>query len=285
MSQGSKSAHYQALKAAGVKLERHYREYTTDELAQLCEAAGVEVEVPEPAVRNAPPPKNDEIAEIKQQIAGLGSMISQLASIVASTPAPAPAPTREPEPAKPTRQAHRNEPIPQKPTQPDPHEHAGVTLNTHAEDEPIRKDEHGNLWYQNEVNKPGYPKPRGRRVLRDMNPGTVTETIKVAGGYTETFEIPGDPTHAKPMEVKVTLPSYQTGIYKAPGMPFKIHTYQGARGFDWDDVNRFYGGADLVPSSIKRTYVSSDLCYDMTTTIRAIEDEYRERVLKKESIR
>lgn len=164
-------------------------------------------------------------------------------------------------------------------------EHAGVTLNTHADDEPVRVDEAGNKWFRNEVTKPGFPKPRGRRVLRSMDEGTVLETIKVAGGYTETFEIPGDPKNAKPIEIKVTLPSYQTGIYKAPNMPFKIHTYQGVRAFDWDDVIAYYGAQDLVPSTIKRTYVSSDLCWDIQTTIRAIEDEYRERVLKKESVR
>jgi hypothetical protein len=68
-------------------------------------------------------------------------------------------------------------------------------------------------------------------------------------------------------------------------MPFKIHVYQGNRGFDWDDVIAYYGSVDLVPDTIKRTYVSSDLCWDMSTTIRAINDEYRERVLKQGALR
>lgn len=276
MSQGSKSAYYQAVKGAGIKLDRHYREYSTDELRAIAEEHGLTVDVQADTI----PARPDDLAEIREQIAGLGGMINQLAGIVARQARTEAPPAKEATPVE--------QPAPQKPEiRPavlDPKEHAGVTLNTHGEDEPIRVDEHGNIWYQNEVQKSGYPKPRGRRVLRDTDPGTVQETIRV-GDYTETFEIPGDPRHAKPIEIKVTLPSYQTGIYKAPGMPFKIHTYNGARGFDWDDVNRFYGGADLVPDTIKRTYVSSDLCYDITTVVRAINDEYRERVLKKEASR
>lgn len=279
MSQSSKAAYYQAIKAAGVPLDRHYRDFTTDELKALAAENGVAVEVAEP--RTAPT-RPDEMTEIKEQISGLSDVVGKLAALVVAQAAPAPQPKQvEPPAQKEAGQLPRPAAAPRL----DPNEHAGVTLNTHREDEPIRVDEHGNLWYQNEVNKPGYAKPRGRRVLRAMDSGTVQETISVAGGYTETFEVPGDPAHAKPIEIKVTLPSYQTGIFKAPGMPFKIHTYQGARGFDWDDVNRYYGGADLVPDTIKRVYVSSDLCYDMTTTIRAVNDEYRERVLKKETVR
>ena len=40
-------------------------------------------------------------------------------------------------------------------------------------------------------------------------------------------------------EIKVTLPSYQTGIFRAPNMPFKIHSYQGTRGFDLEEVQKY----------------------------------------------
>lgn len=279
MSQSSKAAYFKALKEQGIVFDRHYRTYSTDELKAsydaLAEARGlpaVVVEVAEPV-----PARPDEIAEIKDQIAGLGAMIGKLAGIMLADarqpPAPEVKPVPQPAPAKPHPQGL------------DPLKHAGVTLNTHGVDEPIRVDEAGNQWFQNEVNKPGYAKPRGRRVLRSMDPGVVQQTITTKDGYTETFEIPGDSSHMQQTETKITLPSFQTGIFKAPSMPFKIHVYQGNRGFDWDDVNAYYAGADLVPDTVKRTYVSSDLCYDMTTTIRAIQDEYRERVLKKESIR
>ena len=46
-------------------------------------------------------------------------------------------------------------------------------------------------------------------------------------------------------------------------MPFKIHTYQGVRGFDWDDINRYYGAADLVPSTIKHCFSASCLCFSL----------------------
>jgi hypothetical protein len=48
------------------------------------------------------------------------------------------------------------------------------------------------------------------------------------------------------------------------------------------EVRDFYGGADLVPEDIKTVYVGQSLCYDIRTTRRAIEAEYREKLLKKE---
>ena len=276
-----RALYYKALKQAGVTFDKHYREYTEEELRvaydQMVEAGAIEAQtevfVQEPT-EAAPPPfieHASEISELQQQISQLTSLVAQMASASAQAPQHQESLTpRAPEPALPR-------------TLPDPDEHAGVTLNV-APGEPIKTDEAGRVWYQTEVRKPAFPKPRGRRVLRTLDPGVTTETIRV-GEYTETFEVPGDPANARPMEVKVTLPSYQTGIYKEPGLPFKIHTYNGVRGFDYDDVNSYYGHPDLVPSEIKKMYVSSDLCYDITTTIRAIENEYRERVLKTEALR
>lgn len=276
MSQSSKSAYYNALKDEGAPLEKHYRDYTTDELAKLAVAYGIEVVLP--ATEPPPAARSNEVAEIREELKGVTDLVGKLAELILAD-------KRQPAPPPPVQQ-EAPKPEPKLPAQGlDPSVHAGVTLNTHTEDEPIKVDENGVAWYQIEVQKPGYAKPRGRRVLRSMDAGVVQQTITTSDGYTETFEIPGDPAHKQQTETKVTLPSFQTGIFKAPGMPFKIHIYQGNRGFDWEDVNKYYGGPDLVPDTVKRTYVSSDLCYDLTTTIRAIQDEYRERVLKKEAIR
>ena len=76
------------------------------------------------------------------------------------------------------------------------------------------------------------------------------------------------------------MPSFQVGVYRDPRFPFKVHTYAGNDGFDLFDVNDFYGGEDLVPSEIKRVYIANDLCYDIRTTIRAIETEYRRNQLQ-----
>jgi hypothetical protein len=162
----------------------------------------------------------------------------------------------------------------------EPDKVAGLRLNTHAEDEPLRVDENGLIWYQDEVRKAAFPKPRGRRVLDYLDPGVRTETAQTGNGYTETFEMPGD--QARPSQVKITLPTHQVGIYRDPNMPFKIHLYNDNRGFDLFEVRDFYGGADLVPEDIKTVYVGQSLCYDIRTTRRAIEAEYREKLLKKE---
>lgn len=156
-------------------------------------------------------------------------------------------------------------------------EMAGERLNSKPEDEPIRIDDDGKIWYQNEVTKPSYPKPRGRRVLRYIDPGTETKTV-VNGQYLETFEVAG--SQARQAEVKITLPSYQVGIYKDPRFPFKIHVYNDRRGFDLFEVQAFYGGSELVPEEIKRVYIENVLCYDIRTTVRAIQTEHRQQQLQ-----
>lgn len=153
---------------------------------------------------------------------------------------------------------------------------AGARLNTVEEGEPVRIDPDGREWYQIEVPKPATPKPRGRRVLDYTNTGTEEVTV-VDGRYTETFEVPG--TRKDVGQIKITLPSWQEGIYKDPGMPFRIHTYAGARGFDLFEVRDYYGGADLVPEAVKTVYVASILCYDITSTVRAITEEFNRRNL------
>jgi len=155
---------------------------------------------------------------------------------------------------------------------------AGLRQNTHSADEPIRVDSNGLIWYQDEVRKAAFAKPRGRRLLKYRNTGTKSVTVK-SGDYTETFEMPGEGRGIS--EARITLPSHQEGIYRDPKLPFRIYVYNDRRGFDFFEVQAFYGGEDLVPIEIKRVYVGSILCYDIRTTIRAIQSEYRERVLQK----
>jgi hypothetical protein len=160
------------------------------------------------------------------------------------------------------------------PTEADPDEMPGQRLNTHAWDEPIRVDENGVTWYQEEVRKPAYPKPRGRRVLKYLETGVRTETVQ-SGEYVETFEVAGV-GESRPAEVKITLPSYQVGIYKDPRFPFRIHCYDGRQGFDLFEVQQYYGGSELVPPAVKRVYIENDLCYDIRSVIQAIQAEHRE---------
>lgn len=157
--------------------------------------------------------------------------------------------------------------------EPDPDEMPGQRLNTNAPDEIIRVDEQGRQWIQEEVRKPAYPKPRGRRVLTYMDTGVQKETVQ-NGEYIETFEIAGNRA-GRPSEVKITLPSYQVGIYRDPRFPFKVHTYDGRDGFDLFEVQEFYGGAELVPPVCKRVYIENELCYDVRSVVQAINDEYR----------
>jgi hypothetical protein len=243
MGQSERAGYYQALKKAGVQFDKHYRDYSTEEL----KAAFDKLQAGQPS----PPPPPE--------------------------PSPPPVPNADDQ-----RWGGPVEPeLPPQPTAPlaerDPNEFAGARLNTQLPDEPIRVDEEGRIWYQEEVLKKGYAAPRGRRVLRTNDAATRKETVQ-AGQFTETFEVAGEgPLQAT--EIKITLPSYQEGIYKDPRYPFKIHTYNGVQGFDFEEVARYYGGVDLVPEEIRRVYVENVLCYDMRTTIRTIQQEFRQQQL------
>lgn len=230
MSQSDKAFYYRALKEAGARFDKHYREYSTDEL----QAAYALLREGQP---DLPP---------------------------------------EPPQAEPTSTPAR--PVVSAPfAQRDPDEMAGQRLNTKPEDVPIRTDEQGRVWYQEEVLKPGYAKPRGRRVLQYTSTGTKTVQIK-DGEYLESFEVAGDGP-AVTGQIKITLPSYQAGIYKDPRFPFRIHTYNGIQGFDLFEVRDFYGGPELVPAECKLMYVENVLCYDIRTTVRAIQTEHRQLML------
>lgn len=300
MAHKEKSAAYRFLKENGVTFEKHYREYSTEELVAAAATLAEQKGIPVPADALPPAPELPTEKPDDGLISRLDSLSATMEKLVelqlAQMQQPAMATQAAPAYSQPQQAPFPSSipPLPEEPSNPapqvkpllnelDPREHAGATANTHQDEDVIKVDEFGNQWYQIEVNKPAFPKRRGRRVLRTMDAGTVQETIKV-GEYTETFEVSGDPKNAQPTEIKITLPSYQTGIYRAPNMPFRIHTYAGVRGFDMLDVQKYYGGSDLVPDTIKRMYVSTDLCYDIQSTIRTIENEYRERVLKTGSL-
>lgn len=225
MSQSDKAAYYAALKAAGVAFDKHYREYSTEELAAQYQALPADKQAP----LDPPAPETPE----------------QPAASIPRGPRPADA-------------------LP------------GAHALSVAPGEPIRVDDQGLVWYQEEIRKPSFPKPRGRRVLKYLNPGVETKQV-VSGDYVESFEVAGSRRTAG--EIKITLPSYQVGIYRDPTMPFKIHIYNGQRGFDLFEVQNYYGGADLVPMEIKRVYVENVLCYDIRTVVRAIQAEYRQHQL------
>ena len=159
----------------------------------------------------------------------------------------------------------------------DPEEMPAQRLNTGGSDEPIRVDEEGRIWYQEEVQKPAYPKPRGRRVLQYVDTGVKTETVQ-NGEYVETFEVAGV-GEGRPAQIKITLPSYQVGIFKDPRFPFRIHTYNGRQGFALTEVQDYWGGAEMVPPSVKRVYVENDLCYEIRSVVQAIQAEHRQMQL------
>lgn len=241
MSQTEKAEYFRQLKEAGVTFDRHYREYSTSEL----KAALDELQATQPELFPQPEPAFDPAA-----------MREAYDRMHDDTPA---APQPSPQAAPPLRPKDESE-LP------------GVRQ---AEDlAPIRTDEQGRVWLQEEVRKPASPRPRGRRVLRYDSPGVKEVTVK-NGDYTETFEIAGS-EQMQSVEVKITLPSYQVGIYKDPRFPFKVYIYNEVTGFDFDEVNQYYGGAERVPAEIKRMYVENVLCYDIRTVVRAIEAEYRQ---------
>jgi hypothetical protein len=276
MSQSEKSGYFQALKAAGVTFDRHYREYTTAELKAAYDRLPSQPQLPTPpsdVVRTDAdglvPPAPGVVPEPAFDPAALAEAYAGLVQPEGPAVArPEPYPVFE-EPAPP--------PLPVRAA--DPNEMAGARLNTKDADEPIRRDEHGRLWYQEEVRKPGYPKPRGRRVLTYTDTGTETRTLVTGkenngSDVVETFEVAGTGP-GRTAQVKITLPSYQVGIYRDPRFPFKVITYNGNEGFDREDVQNYYGGPELVPAEVKRKYVENVLCYDIRTVVRAINDEYR----------
>ena len=239
MSQATKAELWQELKEAGITFPLHYRQYSTEQLRVAADKLkGQTIDVG-PVTVGAPEFSASEFEKSRAQF------LAQ----------------EEAKPAAPVRST--------------PDEVAGIRQNTHTEDEPLRVDpETGFIWYQDEVRKSAYPKPRGRRVLKYKDTGVKTMTVKEDETYSETFEMPGDANRIS--EARITLPSYQVGIYRNPNQPFKIHVYNGMEGYDLFEVEEYYNGKERVPAEVKRIYV---LCYDIRSVHQAIETEYRERVL------
>ena len=253
-----KSDLYNILRDSGVPLRTTYASYTVDELREDLRAAGIQVQdapLPGPLADSEPVTGPELILPDDD-----GGPPTEPIPVVSTDPSQSTSP-QPPRAQIPVRQA-------------DPNEMPGQRLNTQPEDIPIRIDEMGRAWFQEEVRKPSYPKPRGRRVLKYMERGVMTETVQ-NGEYVETFEVAGEGA-PHPAEVKITLPSYQVGIYKDPRFPFKIHCYSEREGFDLFEVEEFYGGRELVPAECKRLYVENDLCYDIRSVVRAIQNEHRQ---------
>lgn len=240
---------YQLYKLTGRTMEKHFRDYTEAELTQMLADAGVDIGA---SLRSETVPEAP-LGAVEEEAATIEDMPVELQQALAAK-LPPPQPSEQPRAA-------------------DPDEMPGQRLNSKSEDEVIRVDEHGRQWLQEEVRKPAYPKPRGRRVLKYLDTGVQQMTAQ-AGEYVETFEVAGDRA-GRPAEVKITLPSYQVGIYRDPRLPFKIHCYNGREGFDLREVEEFYGGVEMVPEKVKRVYIENDLCYDIRSVVRAISDEHR----------
>lgn len=243
MTQATKGALWQELKEAGVEFPRHYREYTMEQLQRVKNDLDARTAaLNQPAIRLPEPPRQQP---------------------------------RQPVPfAVPEQQVRLEKPVPT------PDTVAGLRQNTHGDLEPLRVEPNGRIWYQDEVQKRAFAAPRGRRIIRYNDPGVQMRTHVNPDGSSESFEMPGD--RSVPSEAKITLPSHQVGIYRDRNSPFRVHTYAGQRGFDLFDVEEFYGGADLVPEGVKRIHVYTSLCYDIRTVIRAIKEEHRELVLRKD---
>jgi hypothetical protein len=245
-----KSDLYNILKESGHPLTNSYTSYTVEELREDLKAAGI-------AVEDLQLPEEEPAIEAPDLI-----LPEPGESEAVHPPTPEEPPTPSPSPPSIPVRAQ------------DPAEMPGQRLNTQPEDVPIRIDDLGRAWFQEEVRKPAYPKPRGRRVLKYMERGTRTETVQ-NGEYVETFEVAGE-GQPHPAEVKITLPSYQVGIYRDPRFPFKIHCYNDREGFNFFEVAEFYGGVELVPEACKRVYVENDLCWDIRSVVRAIQNEHRQ---------
>lgn len=252
MSQAEKAALYHELQDAGVEFNRHYRDYTEAELRDMV----TQIRTGDPEIVQTWAPEANPV--------DITALLEQNARLAAALEA-----TRTGQPVVP--KTDKEQPATGGPII-DRDQHAGMRLNTKGEDEPIRTDENGIIWYQDEIVKSAFPKPRARRVLDYTETGSKTVSVR-NGEYTESFEMPGEERRAA--QVKITLPPSQVGIYRDPNLPFRIHTYQGTRVYDLFEVENYYGGADLVPAGVKRSYAGTALGYDISTVNREIESEAR----------
>lgn len=245
-AQKRKGELYQELKAAGVEFTKPYAKYTVAEL----EAGQKRLHELEAAARQ----------KLEEHANGVREDVP-----TAPEPArPAPEPKVQPQQAQLPPVAQGREELP------------GERLNRPDYGEPIEIDDAGRIWFQKEIRKPATAKPRGRRVLRYQAKDTKVVMAKDSGDghFTESIEVAGDGP-ARDVEVKITLPSYQVGIYTRKGLPFRVFTYDSNEGFDFFEVCNYYGGAELVPPTCKRKYVSNVLCWDIPSVVNTIRAEFR----------
>lgn len=280
MANHERGAYYRALKDAGVEFSKPFRQLSLDELKKAydrLDEAGLapELVLPQEKTEEAqmwreseaqPAVSAAEFEELKNHLAALTSAVTD----ALTQPKPALDPYPMPPPSAPAVPVPAPEPPRMQDTEATVHERP----TDMDEDEPLFVDDEGLEWYRREVRKPAFPKPRGRRVLTYVDKGFEEKTVK-NGEYVETFEVASENGPARTAEVKITLPSYQTGVYKDPRLPFKIHVYNDVRGFDLFDIWDYFGGETLVPDEVKRMYVSNDLCYDIRSVINYIEAEHR----------
>lgn len=268
MSQQDKSKLWKELKDAGISMDKPYAQYTEEELgaavAHLREGMRAQAEFTEQQRLGDPDPGPTNV------VPELPELPAPVEPELVAAPAEIQRSLNYPEPVLKAMAMYPGVPV----TGPLEGEMAGERLNQLEEGEPIRIDpQTGFVWFQEEVRKPAAPKPRGRRVLQYTDQGTRQETVQ-DGKYTETFEVAGQGVPTTGI-IKVTLPSYQTGLYGDLRYPWRVHTYNGQEGFDLAEVWAFYGGEHLVPPECKTKYVSNVLCYDMRSVINAVEAEHR----------
>ena len=249
---------YLELKEQGWVPARHYRTYSHQDLLDIQRSAAELQRDPASAYAEATSAAEPPSAATAEDPTPVLPQVEALPPLVIPDPEPIPVQA----PVLPPRMAA-----------PDPQEMAGQRLNTKDDEDVIRIDDQGRRWLQEEVRKPAYPKPRGRRVLTYMDTGVTKETVQ-NGDYVETFEVAGVGA-PRASEVKITLPSYQVGIYRDPRFPFRVHVYNEQEGFNLFDVHEFYGGAELVPQTCRRIYIENDLCYDVRSVVASIQAEHR----------
>ena len=160
----------------------------------------------------------------------------------------------------------------------------GLRTNTHAGEKPIRIDENGRVWLQDEIRKPSIPTERGKRVLDYVDPGVKTVHVRDGNGsIVESFEMPGD--SKKISQARISLPAYQIGCFRDPallGQFFKIHVYNEKMVFDFFDVERYFGGKHMIPQTVQREYTDTMLGFNIESVLQAIQDEYNDKILKGE---
>lgn len=143
----------------------------------------------------------------------------------------------------------------------------------------IRADEHGRIWFREEIGPEVARNRRLRKRITQVVPDKVEVKQIQAGEYIETIEVVGEGTRS--LDAFITMPPTQVGIYLDPRFPWKIFTYNGSLGFSYGDVNTYYGGVEFVPSTVKKKFVGNMMAYDIKSAISTVERKYRELQLSR----